>query len=58
MTNHLADLVLPMLLPTPIPSGSANGSTLFATHVGSSCFDSRLQVYFVPESAVKLISLG
>ena len=58
MTNCLADLVLPALLPKPIPIGSANGSTLYATHVGSSCFDSRLQVYFVPQSAVKLLSLG
>ena len=58
MTNRLADLVLPTLLTKPIPIGSANGSTLHATHVGSSCFDSRLQVYFVPQSAVKLISLG
>ena len=58
MTNRLADLVLPALLPKPIPIGSANGSTLFATHVGSSSFDSRLQVYFVPEFAVKLLSLG
>ena len=42
MTNRLTDLVLPTLLPKLIPIGNANGSTLYATHVGSFCFDSRL----------------
>ena len=46
-TNDLSDL-----------NRGANGDLIYATHVGVSYFDPRHDVYFVPQSAVKLVSLG
>jgi len=57
-TNSIKDLHRPRKLPTPIPITGANGAVIYATHVGSCRFDPRLRIYFVPQSAVKLLSLG
>jgi len=56
VTNALADLHLPIKLPAPIPITSADGATIHATHVGTSCLGTL--IHFVPKSAVKLVSLG
>jgi hypothetical protein len=56
VTNALADLLQPTKLPTPIPITSADGTTIHAIHVGTSCLGT--PIYFVPKSAVKLVSLG
>ena len=57
-TNNLSDLHRPVLLLTPIPITGADGTIIHATHVGSAHFDTSHAVYFVPRSAVKLVSLG
>ena len=57
-TNDISDLRQPSQLLNPIPIKGADGTIIFATHVGSSYFNPRYQVYFVPRSAVKLVSLG
>ena len=58
ITDDIKDLHRPKKLPTPIPITGVNGAIIHATHVGSSRFDPRLRVYFVPHSAAKLLSLG
>jgi hypothetical protein len=58
ITDNIKDLHRPQKLPAPIPITGANDANIYATHVGSARFDHRLQVYFVPLSAVKLLSLG
>jgi hypothetical protein len=58
ITDDIKDLHRPKKLPTPIPITGANGAIIYATRVGSARFDHRLQLYFVPLSAVKLLSLG
>jgi hypothetical protein len=50
-TDDIKDLHRPKKLPTPIPITGVNGAIIHATHVGSSRFDPRLHVYFVPHSA-------
>jgi len=57
-TNSIKDLHRPRKLSTPIPITGANGAVIYVTHVGSCRFDPRLRIYFVPHSAVKLLSLG
>jgi hypothetical protein len=57
-TWELSDLINPSLLASPVPIGSAAGETIHATHVGSSAISSSLQIYYVPLSTVKLVSLG
>ena len=57
-TDDLSDLNRPSKLSAPIPITGANGDLIYATHVGVSYFDPRHKVYFVPQSAVKLVSLG
>jgi hypothetical protein len=57
-TNAISDIHQLTQLLDPIPIKGADGTIIFATHVGSSYFDPRHQVYFVPPSAVKLVSLG
>jgi len=57
-TNHPDDLHRLVKLPTPIPITGADGTVIYATHVGSAHFDTNHAVYFVPRSAVKLVSLG
>jgi hypothetical protein len=57
-TNNLSDLHRPVQLLTPIPITGADGTIIYATHVGSAHFDTSHAVYFVPRSAVKLVSLG
>jgi hypothetical protein len=57
-TNNLNDLHRLVKLPTPIPITGADGTIIYATHVGSAHFDTNHAVYFVPRSAVKLVSLG
>ena len=57
-TNNLSDLHRPAPLLTPIPITGADGTIIYATHVGSAHFDTSHAVYFVPRSAVKLVSLG
>jgi hypothetical protein len=54
VTNALADLLIE--LPTPIPITSADGTTIHATHVGTSYLGTL--IHYVPKSAVKLVSLG
>jgi hypothetical protein len=56
VTNALADLLQPIVLPTPIPITSAEGTTIHATHVGTSRLGTL--IHYVPKSAVKLVSLG
>ena len=56
VTKDLADLLQPVALPTPIPIISADGTTIHATHVGTSCLGTL--IHYVPKSAVKLVSLG
>jgi len=45
-TNHLNDLHRPVKLPTPIPITGADGTIIYATHVGSAHFDTNHAVYF------------
>ena len=47
-----------MKLTHPIPITGADGTIIYVTHVGSTHFDTNHAVYFVPRSAVKLVSLG
>jgi hypothetical protein len=56
VTNALTDLLQPIELSTPIPITSADGTTIHATHVGTSCLGTL--IHYVPKSAVKLVSLG
>ena len=56
VTNALADLLQPIALPAPIPITSAEGTTIHATHVGTSRLGTL--IHYVPKSAVKLVSLG
>ena len=56
VTNALADLLQPTQLPTPIPITSADGTTIHATHVGTSSLGTL--IHYVPSSAVELVSLG
>ena len=56
VTNTLKDLLQPIELPTQIPITSADGTTIHATHVGTSCLGTL--IHYVPRSTVKLISLG
>ena len=58
LTPCMADIIDPLELTTPIHITGANGDIIYATHVGVSFFDPRHQVYFVPRSAAKLVSLG
>ena len=58
ITDNIKDLHRHKKLPAPIPITCGNGVIIYATHVGSARFDHRHQVYFVPLSAVKLLSLG
>jgi hypothetical protein len=44
------------MLPSPILITSADGTTIHATHVSSSCLGT--QIHNVTKSAVKLVSLG
>jgi hypothetical protein len=57
-TFDILDIVDPVLLPEPLPIGSANGSIISATHSGRSHLSPLILVHYVPESKVKLISLG
>ena len=57
-TWDMTDLTRPSQLKTPILIGQADGATLQATHVGFSALSPCLEVYFVPHSAVKFLSLG
>ena len=57
-TWDLRDIVQPSPLSTPISIGSANGEVLYATHVGGAHFNHQLPVHLVPQSVVKLLSLG
>ena len=52
----LSDLLHPIKLTTPIPITSADGSIIYATHVGSSRLGTL--IHYVPRSAVKLVSVG
>ena len=44
-TNHLNDLHRPVKLPTPIPITGADGTIIYAIHVGSAHFDINHAVY-------------
>ena len=57
-TFDILDIVDPVLLPEPLPIGSANGGIIYATHSGRSHLSPLILVHYVPESKVKLISLG
>jgi len=57
-TFDLLDLVHPVLLPEPLPIGSANGGIIYATHRGQSHLSPLIPVHYLPASKVKLISLG
>ena len=52
------DIRLSLLLPEPLPIGSANGGIISATHSGHSNLSPLILVHYIPESKVKLISLG
>ena len=57
-TPDSQDIINPTPLRSPLPIGSANGATIHATHVGFSHFHPRMPIYLVPQSAVKLVSIG
>ena len=57
-TFDLLDIVDPVLLPEPLSIGSANGSIISATHSSRSHLSPLILVHYVPESKIKLISLG
>ena len=57
-TFDIRDIVDPVPLPEPLPIGSANGSIISATHSGRSHLSPLILVHYVPESKVKLLSLG
>jgi hypothetical protein len=57
-TFDILDIVDPVLLPEPLPIGSANGGIIYATHSGRSHLSPLILVHYVPESKVKLISRG
>jgi hypothetical protein len=57
-TFDILDIVDPVQLPEPLPIGSANGGIISATHSGRSHLSPLILVHYVPESKVKLISLG
>ena len=57
-TNNLSDLHRPVKLLNPIPITGADGTIIYATNVGSAHFDTTHAIYFVPRSAVKLVSFG
>jgi len=57
-TFDLLDIVDPVLLPEPLSIGSANGGIISATHSGRSHLSPLILVHYVPESKVKLISIG
>ena len=57
-TNNIRDLHRPVKLSTPIPITGAGGTIIYATHVGYAHFDTSHPVYFVPQSTVRLVSLG
>jgi len=54
--NNINDIIQPVPLPTPIPITGADGAIIYATHVGSSSLGTL--IHHVPQSAVKLVSLG
>jgi len=56
VTNNINDIIQPVPLPTPIPITGADGAIIYATHVGSSSLGTL--IHHVPQSAVKLVSLG
>ena len=58
IAKDIRDIHLPTKLHSPIPITGADGSIIYATHVGPSRFDSNHPVYFVPRAAVNLVSLG
>ena len=55
-TFRYRDLHHPIKLLIPIPITSADGTIIYATHVGSSCLGTL--IHYVPRSAVKLVSVG
>jgi hypothetical protein len=57
-TFDILDIVDPVLLPEPLPIGSANGGIIYATHSGRSHLSPLILAHYVPESKVKLIRLG
>lgn len=57
-SDDINDLINPSILSAPLAIRGANGGILYATHVGHSHLSPLISVYFVPGSAVKLISLG
>jgi len=54
VTNALTDLLQPIKLLNLIPITSADGTSIHATHVGTSCLGTL--IHYVPKSAVKLVS--
>jgi hypothetical protein len=49
-TFDILDIADPVLLPEPLPIGSANGGIIYATHSGRSHLSPLILVHDVPES--------